>query len=250
MSASTSVNINDTFFNSLYKEVWRKLVPEGLTAAETDFIEDVGALQPKAAVLDLMCGYGRHTLELARRGYAVMAIDNLPDYIQEIKEQSTGLAVETQLSSLTVMQLTGIYDAVICMGNSFSFFNREEAQQILHKIAAHLRKGGCFIINTWMLGEIAIRHFKEKEWFYAGEYKYLHDGRYLFNPSRIESEHTIITPDGVTETYQGVDYIFTLAELGELLQSAGMAIGGVYSTPRKKVFKLGDTKAYITAYKQ
>jgi len=250
MSISTSDNINDTFFNSLYKDVWRKLVPAGLTEAEVDFIEDAGALPSGAAVLDLMCGYGRHTLELAKRGYAVMAIDNLADYIEEIKANSEGLAVATQLNSLKAMQLSGMYDAAICMGNSFSFFDREEAQQILQNISAHLRPGGCFIINTWMLGEIAIRHFREKEWFYAGEYKYLHDCRYFFNPARIESEHTIITPDGVTETYKGVDYIFTLSELAELLSEAGLVIDNVYSTPRKKLFKMGDTRAYITAYKQ
>lgn len=250
MSSSSSVNINDTFFNSLYKDVWRKLVPDGLTEAEADFIEDVCALQPNAAILDLMCGYGRHTLELAKRGHNLTAIDNLSDYIQEIEEKSKGLNVNTQLSSLTNMQLSTSYDAVICMGNSFSFFNKVDAQHILHTISAHLRTGGCFIINTWMLGEIAIRHFREKEWFYAGEYKYLHDCRYLFHPSRIESEHTIITPDGVTETYKGVDYILTLSELDDLLKEAGLLIGGVYSTPRKKPFKMGDTRAYITAYKQ
>lgn len=250
MSSSSSTNINDTFFNSLYKDVWRQLVPNGLTEAEVDFIEDVGKLQSQAAVLDLMCGYGRHTLELARRGHTVTAVDNLPDYIEEIEEKSNGLAVRTQLNSLTTMQLSDSYDAAICMGNSFSFFNKEEAQQILQTISAHLHTGGCFIINTWMLGEIAIRHFKEKEWFYAGEYKYLHDCRYLFNPARIESEHTIITPDGVVESYRGVDYIFTLSELGDLLKEAGLVIDGVYSTPRKKAFKMGDTRAYIVAYKR
>jgi cyclopropane fatty-acyl-phospholipid synthase-like methyltransferase len=250
MSTSATANINDTFFSGLYKDVWRKLVPEGLTEAEVDFIQIVGALQPEAAVLDLMCGYGRHTLELARRGYTVTAIDNLPDYIDEIKVNGKGMAITTQVNSLTTMQLTGTYDAAICMGNSFSFFNKEEARHILHKLSAHLRTGACFIINTWMLGEIAIRHFKEKEWFYAGEYKYLHDCRYLFNPSRIESEHTIITPEGVAESYQGVDYIFTLPELADILKEAGLMIDGVYSTPRKKLFKVGDTRAYITAYKQ
>ena len=248
--SKTSDNINDTFFSGLYKDVWRKLVPNGLTEAEADFIEDVGALKPNAAVLDLMCGYGRHTLELARRGYNVTAIDNLPDYIQEIEEKGQAFSVMTQLNSLTNMELSGTYDTAICMGNSFSFFNKEEARQILQNLAAHLRVGGCFIINTWMLGEIAIRHFKEKEWFYAGAYKYLHDCQYLFNPSRIESEHTIITPEGVTETYKGVDYIFTLPELETLLGEFGLIINGVYSTPRKKVFKMGDTRAYITAYKQ
>jgi SAM-dependent methyltransferase len=252
MTSSTSDNINDTFFWGIYKDVWRRLVPDGLTEAETDFIEQAATLLSGASVIDLMCGYGRHTLQLAKRGHKVTAIDNLPDYIQEIceKAEAEALSVKTQLNSLLAMQLTDTYDAAICMGNSFSFFSKEEAQQILATISAHLRVGGCFIINTWMLGEIAIRHFKEKEWFYAGEYKYLHDCCYLFNPSRIESEHTIVPPDGQAESFKGVDYIFTLPELDELLKGAGLIIDGIYSTPRKKPFKMGDTRAYITAYKK
>lgn len=247
---NTTININDSFFKGVYKEVWRKLVPSGLTDAEVDFIESVAQLKANATVLDLMCGYGRHTLELAKRGYNVTAIDNLPDYINEIEQASGDSQVYTQLNSLIEMHLNGIFDAIICMGNSFSFFSKEEAQSILHQLATHMHKDSVFIINTWMLGEIAIRHFKEKEWFYAGEFKYLHDCAYYFHPSRIESEHTIIAPDGRIEVNKGVDYIFTIPELQAMMLEAGLSIEGIYSTPRKRPFKIGDTRAYIVVCKQ
>jgi cyclopropane fatty-acyl-phospholipid synthase-like methyltransferase len=79
-----STNINDNFFKGRYKEVWRKLIPPGLSEAECSFIEEVAGLQPSDNVLDLMCGYGRHALELARRGYQITAVDNLIEYIDEI----------------------------------------------------------------------------------------------------------------------------------------------------------------------
>jgi SAM-dependent methyltransferase len=246
---SAPSNINDTFFKGIYQDVWRQLVPEGLTAAEADFIESTGLLATSSSILDLMCGYGRHTLELAKRGYSLTAIDNLPEYIQEIKNQSNDLAIEVQLNSLINMDLSGVYDMAICMGNSFAFFNKEDALNILRKLSAHLKPGGCFVINTWMLGEIAIRHFKPTDWFYAGEYKYLVENNYLFNPTRIESAHTIITSTNQIETFKGVDYIFTLAEMEALFSESGFYLDGIYSTPRKKPFKLGDTRAYIVAKK-
>ncbi len=52
-------NINNNFFEGSYKEVWRKIIPPGLTEAEVDFIIEVAGLKPKDSVLDLMCGYGR-----------------------------------------------------------------------------------------------------------------------------------------------------------------------------------------------
>ncbi|MBL0273648.1 MAG: class I SAM-dependent methyltransferase [Chitinophagaceae bacterium] len=77
-------NINDTFFDGSYKDIWRKIIPEELTVKEVDFMLSYFNLQPGNKVLDLMCGYGRHAIALARKGIAVTAIDNLEDYTREI----------------------------------------------------------------------------------------------------------------------------------------------------------------------
>jgi SAM-dependent methyltransferase len=242
-----SPNINNQFFNGVYQDVWRKLVPEGLTEAEVDFIEEIGRLKQGSRVLDLMCGYGRHSLELGKRGYDVTAIDNLADYIEEIEYRKGDLSIATHKSSLTEMKLNSNYDAIICMGNSFCFFNREEATAIISHISKHLEAGGIFIINTWTLAEIAIKYFKEKDWFYAGDVKYLVDNRYLLNPARIESDHIIVESNGKTEVIKGVDYIFTISELDQMLGEGGLEIKEIYSTPRKRPFRFGDTRAYVVA---
>lgn len=252
MNASPRQNINDQFFKGIHKEVWRLLIPAGLTEAEADFIEEMGKLKKGSVALDLMCGYGRHAIELARRGYPVTAVDTLEEYIDELKQKAKGegLPVTSMLASALNVSLEGEYDAAVCMGNSFAFFSEMEALTVLKKVSAHLKEGGRFIINTWMIGEIAIRHFKEKEWFYAGEYKYLLENKYHFHPARIESLHTIISPDGAMDVRNGIDYIFTLAELEQLLNRAGLYTAGVFSTPRKRPFSLGDSRAYIVAEKR
>lgn len=244
-------NINDSFFSGIYKDIWRKLIPPGLSEAEVDFVEDVGGLQPGNHVLDLMCGYGRHTLELAKRGYQVMAIDNSPEYIDEINRRSSQehLQVNTSCSAAVHMKLEGSFDMAICMGNSFAFFREEEAIAILGHLSDHLRSGGKLLINTWMIAEIAIRHFKEKDWFYLDEFTYLTDNAFLFNPTRVETDHILIHSNGTKQTIKGIDYIFTVAELSSLFERTGFRLMDIYSTPRKKKFRLGDTKAYIVAEK-
>lgn len=248
---STGNNINDSFFNGHYKEVWRKLIPPGLSEAECTFIEDVANLRKEDAVLDLMCGYGRHALELGRRGYQVTAIDNLQAYTDEINAiaKTENLPVKAVTSSALEASLEQTYRAAICMGNSFAFFNRVDAMALLQKIAAHLTAGGIFILNTWMIAEIAIKHFQEREWYYVDDYKYLLDYQFHFSPSRIASEHTLIASDGTVEVIQGVDYIFTLQELETMLHTAGLQLKNVYSTPRKKPFRMGDNKAYLVIEK-
>jgi cyclopropane fatty-acyl-phospholipid synthase-like methyltransferase len=250
MSSPTS-NINDHFFDGNYKEVWRRMIPPGLSEAECEFIEDVAALQKGDRVLDLMCGFGRHTLPLARRGFRIDALDNSSAYLSEIESIAfaEALPIDCQISSALEATFSHHYKAVICMGNSFAFFNRADGVALLLKIAKHLKEDGILVINSWMIAEIAIKHFREKEWYEVQGYKYLLDYRFCFQPSRIESEHTIISSDGTIESLKGVDYVFTLAELEEMFREAGLTTKIFYSTPRKRPFKMGDNRIYIIAGK-
>ncbi|HKB43030.1 MAG TPA: hypothetical protein VKC90_01525, partial [Chitinophagaceae bacterium] len=60
-------NINDTYFDGYYKEIWRAMIPDELTRKEIEFIVPYFNLQPGSKVLDLMCGYGRHAIALAKK---------------------------------------------------------------------------------------------------------------------------------------------------------------------------------------
>jgi 2-polyprenyl-3-methyl-5-hydroxy-6-metoxy-1,4-benzoquinol methylase len=242
-------NINDAFFQGRYKEVWRQIIPAGLTEAETDLIEDVAALKPGAAVLDIMCGYGRHSLELAKRGYKVTALDIEADYISEInaRAKEAGVSIQTIQGSVMKDLPVGNFDAVICMGNSFAFFPEEDVKTLLARLASILKPGGTLVINSWMIAEIAIRHFKEKEWHEMNGFRYLIANQYFTDPSRIESLHIILDREGKREEIKGVDYIFTIRELSGLLSSGGYTPPVVYSTPRKRPFQLGDGKAYLVS---
>lgn len=249
--ATGTHNINDSFFKGIYQEVWRKLIPAGLSEAECDFVQDVAQLQKDDAVLDLMCGYGRHAIELARRGFQLTAVDNSVAYIDEINSiaKEKNLSIETIAAGALQVPLQKKYKAAICMGNSFAFFQQDDAMLLLQKLSEHLQQNGVLIINSWMVAEIAIKHFREKEWFDVDGYKYLLDYRFEFQPSRIESEHTIITSKGEVEVIQGVDYIFTLAEMEAMFQKAGLRTKAIYSTPRKRPFRMGDNRIYIVAEK-
>jgi len=113
-------NVNNSFFDGYYKDIWRQFFPEKTTKAEVDFILEEATLTSGSNILDLMCGYGRHTLEFARRKMNVTAVDNLPDYINEINEKSRSeeLPIQCICTDVLEMQIDQEYDAIICMGNS------------------------------------------------------------------------------------------------------------------------------------
>ncbi len=244
-------NINDIYFDGYYKEIWRTIIPDELTRKELDFMIPYFGLNQDSKVLDLMCGYGRHAIALARKGIPVIAIDNLGDYISEITEVADKelLPLKAVRADVVNYKISGEFDLVICMGNSLNFFNAEDTAKLLAQVSSHLKPGGHVLINSWSIAEIAFKNFKEKSWSTINDLKFLTDSKILFHPTRMETESTAIAPDGSTEIKMGIDYIFSLNEMEQMIKSAGLELKDIYSIPGKKKFTVGEPRAYIVAAK-
>lgn len=245
-------NINNNFFDGYYKEIWKSLIPAELTTREVDFMLSYFNLQPGNKVLDLMCGYGRHTIALARKGMNVTAIDNLDDYVREICEtvEAEELPVRAIREDVLEYSTEENFDLAICMGNSLNFFDEHDTLKLLQTISSHLNKGGHLLINTWSINEIVAKNFKEKSWSQIGDHKFLTDSKFFFQPTRIETESMILFHDGKTETKKGIDYIFSINELDHMLNKTGLELTEIYSIPGKKNFTLGEPRAYLVAKKK
>jgi SAM-dependent methyltransferase len=244
-------NINDTYFDGYYKEIWKTIIPDELTVKEVDFMIPYFNLQPGNKVLDLMCGYGRHSIALAKKGMQVTAVDNLGEYTDEIKEAAAkeNLTIKTVQADVTTYKADDTFDLAICMGNSLNFFDAADTTKLLSAICKQLKPGGQLLINSWSLAEIVIKNHKERSWSAVGDLKFLTESKFLFHPARIETESIIIAPDGSTETKSAIDYIFSVNEMETMLKAAGFALKEVYSIPGKKKFTLGEPRAYLVAGK-
>lgn len=244
-------NINDTYFAGYYKEIWRTIIPDELTVKEVDFMVPYFKLAAGSKVLDLMCGYGRHAIALAKKGIAVTAVDNLADYITEIKEAAAKAALPITAVQHDILSFKSDdqFDLAICMGNSLNFFNAADTITILKNVSAQLKQGGHLLINSWSIAEIAFKNHTTKSWSTIDRFKFLTDSQFLFHPARIDSTTIIICDDGTTETRQAVDYIFSINEIEAMLKEAGLALQEVYSIPGRKKFTVGEPRAYLVAKK-
>ncbi len=188
-------NVNDIYFEGSYKEIWRSIIPAELTSKEADFMLSYFDLKKGSKVLDIMCGYGRHAIALAKRGISVTAIDNLDDYIEEINTiaRDENLLVKAIKKDVLQYKIDEDYDLALCMGNSLNFFDAKDISQLLINIRSHLRPSGQLLINTWSLAEIVIKNFVPKAWNEVNGIKHICDSRYLFHPTRIESESIFLS---------------------------------------------------------
>ena len=248
---NASENINNTYFKGYYKEIWRFFIPEQFTEKEINFLLGYFKLEPGNCVLDIMCGYGRHSIGLARKGIAVTAVDILEDYIVEINEIKQKEKLPLTAVCDNVLQFNSIekFDLAICMGNSLNFFDQRESESLLSKVSSLLKPQGSLLINTWSLCEIVARNFQEKSQSKVGDFTFLADCKYLFHPSRIEIDSIITAPDGTTERKKAIDYIFSLNEMENMLNRSGLELKENFSIPGKKKFSLGDVRSYLIAGK-
>jgi SAM-dependent methyltransferase len=87
------------------------------TIREVDFLVEELALQPGGSILDVGCGTGRHSIELAKRGYTVTGLDLSAGMLAQAEQGArvAGVKVNWVRSDATHFSLAGKYDAVICL---------------------------------------------------------------------------------------------------------------------------------------
>lgn len=121
------------------------------TIKEVDFVEHVLHLNRSIRILDLGCGNGRHSLELARRGYSVTGID-LSDSMLEQGRQvaaSEGLQVNFIACDARKIDFHDQFDVIImlCEG-AFSLMEEDDMDVlILHNIFQALTPGGKLVMT-------------------------------------------------------------------------------------------------------
>src|SRR5207244_8969658 len=75
----------ETFFHGVTLDLWRKAIPAERTTAEAEFLIDHLNCDAGAHVLDVPCGNGRLSFELAKRGLRVTGVDISEEFIEEAR---------------------------------------------------------------------------------------------------------------------------------------------------------------------
>jgi len=103
----------------------------------------------KGKVLDLGCGLGNLSIEAARRGAKVLALDaseTAVEYITGIAIKEN-LTVQAQLADLSTYKISENYDVIISIG-LLMFMEKSKAYEMLENIKLHVVPGGYAIINV------------------------------------------------------------------------------------------------------
>ncbi|MBN1420443.1 MAG: methyltransferase domain-containing protein [Planctomycetes bacterium] len=116
----------ETFFDA-HAPIYDENVFTKNTIAEVAFLLEELAPPPGASILDIGCGTGRHSIELARRGYAVTGLDLSSGMLAKAAAaaDSAGVNVEWIHADATRFALSRKFDCAICLcEGSFGLLGR------------------------------------------------------------------------------------------------------------------------------
>ena len=181
-------------------------------------------ISPGAYVLDLCCGPGRHSLELARLGFHVIGVDRTPDYLAEARKQAEaeGLNVDFVLGDMRDFCRPATFDAVLNLYTSFGYFeNPGDDRQVLKNIHSSLRTGGRLLIEL-MGKEVLAGIFRERDWHEEDGIIFLEERKLSSGWGSIQARWIMI------KGKERIEFTFSLrlysgAELSSLLSESGFS---------------------------
>jgi len=184
---------------------------------------------PCPYILDLCCGFGRITLELARRGFTATGVDITAAYLNIAREDTVheGLGIEFIHDDVRNFKRKNAFDVAVNLYNSFGFFENPDDDLLFLKNARYsLREGGALIIDV--LGkEIAIRDYVEAEWFERAGFIVLTESMPVDSWGSVWNRWVLLK-DGVRREKVFVQRLYAASELRSLLYRAGFSAVELY----------------------
>jgi SAM-dependent methyltransferase len=137
------------------------------TENQVDFIVKTLALTGKERILDLACGFGRHSLSLARRGFSVVGVDFTKAYIDDaIKTAaSSALKVDFLLADIRNVEFNSEFDVVLNLADgAIGYFHTDEENlKTFDVISKALKPGGKHFMDICN-AEHAELFFPKRHW--------------------------------------------------------------------------------------
>lgn len=213
---------NAEFWAGTGPYIFRELI-RGKSAWEVERLVELLGLKPGAEILDMPCGVGRHSIELAKRGFKVTGVDRTKLYLAECRDTAAklGVSVEWVEGDMREFRRPVAFDAVINMFTSFGYFEDEkEDWKVAAGMFESLRVGG-WVLFEMMGKEILSRTFRASDWHEEPDGTIVLEQRSLSRDWSWIENRWVFTKDGKTKEMTFAHRLYDGPQLCSLLEETG-----------------------------
>lgn len=194
-----------------------------------DLLEETLSLNTCSKILDLGCGRGRHSINLARKGYNVTGIDLSEQAIETAKEKAKNEGLMGLKFEVRDMRnpLPERFDAIVNLFTTFGYFSDdEENAAVLDSVVDMLKPGGIFVLD-YLNAQKVKSSFESTD---AGKFQDIdyYISRYLENSSIFKDITFRRESTGAQKTYSERVKLYDLDWFQEEMGARKLEIDHVY----------------------
>lgn len=212
------------------------LRPEARIRAQVDALERMLELKHRARVLDLGCGAGSQTLELARRQYRVVGMESSKEALAAVRDRAKeeALTVHFLANPLDRIPYEAEFNAVLNVRNPLGSLptERDDARclQAIHKA---LKPGGRLLLDLlnreWLIRRLGA-----------------HDGAFDLVTGRLDGR-SFSSRGGKPASGGEAVRLYSLTELRRLLTETGFRLRGSWGDYHGHPYQLDSLRLIVVA---
>jgi ubiquinone/menaquinone biosynthesis C-methylase UbiE len=211
----------DRLFDEGYFDLYSPRQDDEAAQEEALAAARLAGCEPGHHVLDCPCGFGRHSLPLARAGYRVVGADRSRPLLEEARRASAGFELDFVEADYRELPFEDDrFDCVLNLFSALGYTGKEGDSRALAEFRRVLRPGGALVVETMHRDRLA-RIFQPRTWDRLPDGVLIEEREFDQAEAVVRARMIHIPDSGGRREYPYAMRIYTASELTELARAAG-----------------------------
>lgn len=242
----------ENWFLDVFGEEYLRTIPDAkalkaATTRDVKFIRESLAVKPGARIFDLACGFGRHSIELAKQEFEVAGLDSSMALLQRAlgEAQRRSLSIKFIHGDMRELSFSEIFDACFMWQTSFGYFDDKTNFNVLKGVHRALKQGGRFLLDL-SNRDYVVAEMPSRTWWEGIECVFLEEVEFDHHKSILHTKRSFIYEDGSPpQEFSSYVRMYSLHELEQILRIAGFEILEVTGEIHHRAAYLGPSSSRL-----